>query len=93
MQLTKRAANDGRVSQLISVLDRHWGHKGGVVSTADLMVKIRQLPNALVEEGESAWTVRLPKPGGIQFEVVVPKDVLEWFVTARNAEGAEIWSD
>jgi hypothetical protein len=29
----------------------------------------------------------------MHFEVVVPKDVLEWFVTARNAEGLKVWSD
>ena len=60
---------------------------------ADLMDKIRPLPGVLVDEGGSAWTLRCSKAGGVQFEVVVPKDVLEWFVTARNPQGAKIWSD
>jgi hypothetical protein len=63
------------------------------MSTAELMGRLQQLAGVVVEDAKLAWTVRLAKPNGIHFEVVVPKEVLEWFVTARNSGGTEIWSD
>jgi hypothetical protein len=29
----------------------------------------------------------------MRVEVLVPKGVVEWFVTARDVEGVEVWSD
>jgi len=59
----------------------------------DLIQRLAGIPNARVDTGPSSWTIRFAKPGALEVEVIVPHSVLEWFVTVRDASGAELWSD
>jgi hypothetical protein len=59
----------------------------------ELINRIAQASNARVEAGASSWTVRVPKRSDLVFEVVVPHDVLEWFISIRDPAGRELWSD
>ncbi len=58
-----------------------------------LIRRLELIPETSVESGPNQWLVRVAKPNGVQLEIVVPRDVLEWFVTARDADGSEFWSD
>jgi len=62
-------------------------------STSELIDRLRRFPGVQVADGEAQWTVRLAKGDGREFEIVVPHQALEWFVSVRNAEGVELWSD
>jgi hypothetical protein len=59
----------------------------------DLILSLEQLPHLRVEARAEDWVVQLDKPRGLQLEIIVPRRVLEWFVTARDAQGNELWSD
>jgi hypothetical protein len=60
----------------------------------DVIKRLRNVPGLRIEDGTSSWTARLPKPPAYDFELVVPHDQLEWFVTARDhTTGAKVWSD
>jgi hypothetical protein len=60
----------------------------------DLITKLRQKSELRIAERSSCWEVRLTKSEGLVFEITVPKDVLEWFVTARQTPtGEDTWSD
>jgi hypothetical protein len=64
------------------------------MSTPDsLMSRLRGLDGVVVEEGNPAWTLRVVKSEAVRIDIVVPKGVVEWFVTAYDAEGNAIWSD
>ena len=58
----------------------------------DLIERLQRTFAITVNEAGEAWALLVAKPEGLSFEIVVPHDVLEWFVTVRNAH-SEIWSD
>jgi len=58
-----------------------------------LITTLRARPGVVVHELESAWSVRVPKGDGLVIELTIPRDVLEWFVTAYDKAGAKTWSD
>ena len=53
---------------------------------------LRRDTRVSVSELEAAWTIRIPK-SELAIEVTIPRDVLEWFVTATNPDGHEVWRD
>lgn len=58
----------------------------------DLILQLKRTPGVTVEDQADCWRLSISKPADLIFEVIVPHDVLEWFVTVRR-EGAELWSD
>lgn len=58
----------------------------------DLIERLKHTFSIPVSEESEAWVLLVAKPEGLSFELVVPHDVLEWFVTARVAHSA-VWSD
>jgi hypothetical protein len=59
----------------------------------ELIRTLEHLPETRIEPQPHHWSIQLTKPDGIHLEIVVPRDVLEWFVTARDLNGSELWSD
>jgi hypothetical protein len=59
----------------------------------ELIESLGRVPGARIEAAPSHWTIRVSKPRNVELEILVPRDVLEWFITARDASGAEVWSD
>ncbi len=59
-----------------------------------VITKATKLPGTQVSEKEHAWEISVQKQNDLEFEVVVPREVLEWFVTAKTNSGLDnIWSD
>jgi len=53
---------------------------------------LRRDARVSVSDAEEAWAVRIPK-SELVIEVTIPRDVLEWFVTATDSDGHELWRD
>lgn len=48
--------------------------------------------NAVLTESEGCFVLLLERGDGIEFEITVPKDVLEWFADAK-INNEPVWSD
>jgi len=60
----------------------------------EVIARLSKNPHLEVVDQAKAWVIRAAKPGGMVFEITVPHDVLEWFVTIKQAPaGRKIWSD
>ncbi len=60
----------------------------------DLIARLRKKPGLEITDKEQSWELRIRKPDDLVFEISVPREVLEWFVTASRASTKqEVWSD
>lgn len=59
-----------------------------------VITRATKLPGIQVNEAEHAWEISVQKQNDLQFEVVVPREALEWFVTVKTNNALDkIWSD
>ncbi len=60
----------------------------------ELIQKLKSISDLNLEEADSSWIAQIPKFYRYYFEIQIPKDVNEWFVTLISSEtNEEIWSD
>jgi len=60
----------------------------------ELISKLRGKVGLEISEPPQAWEIRAAKEDDLIFQIIVPRDVLEWFVTVREAAtDKEVWSD
>lgn len=60
-----------------------------------MQFQIDRLRDALrleVVEDANRWVIYIRKPAGLLIEVTIPRDVLEWFVSASDETGT-VWSE
>ena len=58
-----------------------------------LVTRLGSIHSLEVVELADASTLVLHKAPGLVFEITVPVRVLEWFVSAKDSQGKELWSD
>ncbi|MFA6543853.1 MAG: hypothetical protein WCS99_05485 [Limisphaerales bacterium] len=59
-----------------------------------VIAKAAKLPGIQINEAEHAWEISVQKQNDLQFEIMVPREALEWFVTVKTGNALdEVWSD
>ena len=60
----------------------------------ELIQKLKSISDLNLEEADSSWIAQIPKFDRYYFEILIPKDVNEWFVKLISSENnEEVWSD
>lgn len=60
----------------------------------ELIQKLKSISDLNLEEADSSWIAQFPKFDRYYFEIQIPKDVNEWFVSLFSLETNEAtWSD
>jgi hypothetical protein len=60
----------------------------------DIIAKLKKLQNLDVVEKTEGWVIHLARPEGIMFEILILRNFLEWFASAKaEATGKKVWTD
>ena len=60
----------------------------------ELIQNLKSISDLNLEEGDSSWEIKIPFARESYFELTIPKDVNEWFVSFFSSEtNDKIWSD
>jgi hypothetical protein len=61
--------------------------------TSRVVAQLREKFGLEVVEDDESWELHIPR-GEILFEILIPRDCFEWFVTVKEkASGKELWDD
>ena len=65
-----------------------------MIRVQTLVEELRGVTGLSVEDGETAWLIRIPKGENLMCEVTVPRERFEWFAAVkRRGEKKDEWSD
>lgn len=60
----------------------------------DLVLKLRGRPDVGVVDNEGSWLISIPKGADHVCEILVPREVLEWYACVKHrGEKKEVWAD
>lgn len=60
----------------------------------EFAARLCRKPGLAIMDREQSWEIRILTSDDLVFEIIVPHEVLEWFVTARRVSTKQdVWSD